>query len=134
LLILHKKILNPYNRLFLPLIGHLIFVSVLLTIPGDSLPGDGFFGKIPLFDKWVHIGLFSLMAGLMCHWLLKSGIRADKRIRYFIWCGFVCLAYGIAMEFIQLWFVPLRSFDNGDIVADATGSVMGVLFSMKKYK
>ena len=124
--------MGPYNRLFLPALGWLILCTVLLTIPGDSLPGDHWI-DIPMFDKWIHIGLFSIMAALICRWLLKKGITRGKEVRYFILCGLVCLAYGIIMEFVQKYWVPLRSFDSGDIVADGVGSALGVIYSVRVY-
>lgn len=44
------------------------------------------------------------------------------------------LVYGIAMEFIQQYFVVNRSFDTGDIVADAIGCLIGYGFSWKYIK
>ena len=43
------------------------------------------------------------------------------------------IVYGIAMEIVQKYFIPFRSFDVGDIIADAIGSVVGYLFSIKKF-
>ena len=43
-----------------------------------------------------------------------------------------CL-YGIAMEFVQKYFIPLRSFDLMDILADGVGCIAGYFFSMKKF-
>ena len=40
--------------------------------------------------------------------------------------------YGIAMEFVQKYFIPFRSFDFGDIIADGIGCVAGYYFSVKK--
>ena len=40
----------------------------------------------------------------------------------------VCtLVLGIILEFVQKYFIPGRSFDNYDIVADATGAVLAAL-------
>ena len=40
--------------------------------------------------------------------------------------------YGIAMEFVQKYFVPFRSFDLGDIIADGVGCLAGFFYSIKK--
>jgi hypothetical protein len=37
------------------------------------------------------------------------------------------------MEFVQKYFINNRSFDEGDIIADAAGCTLGVLFSLKRY-
>ena len=44
------------------------------------------------------------------------------------------VVYGIAMEIVQKYFIPFRSFDIGDIIADAIGCVVGYLISIKKFK
>jgi VanZ family protein len=41
--------------------------------------------------------------------------------------------YGIAMELVQKYFIPLRSFDIGDILADGIGSFTGYLISIKRF-
>jgi len=51
----------------------------------------------------------------------------------FLYLGIGWLMYGIGMEFIQKYFIPNRSFDVGDILADATGCAIGVLYSMSRY-
>jgi len=43
-----------------------------------------------------------------------------------------CL-YGILMELVQKYFIPFRSFDLGDILADGIGCFAGYLFAMKKF-
>jgi VanZ family protein len=124
--------LGPYNRFLLPLIGWLILCTVLLTIPGDSLPGDNML-NIPHLDKYIHIFLFSVMAVLLGRWLLKKGIPYHRDKQYLILCGLICLAYGIGMEFVQKHWVPLRSFDNTDIVADGVGALLGVVITIFYY-
>jgi len=42
--------------------------------------------------------------------------------------------YGILMELVQKYFIPFRSFDLIDIVADGIGCVAGYFFSMKKFR
>ena len=37
------------------------------------------------------------------------------------------------MEFIQKYFIPNRSFDVGDIVADGVGCAAGLLISLRLY-
>jgi len=43
------------------------------------------------------------------------------------------IVYGIAMEIVQKYFIPFRSFDVGDIIADAIGCFVGYLISIKKF-
>jgi len=45
----------------------------------------------------------------------------------------IWLSYGVMMEFVQLYFVKNRSFDTGDIIADAVGCVIGLIYSWGRY-
>lgn len=45
----------------------------------------------------------------------------------------IWILYGIGMEFVQKHFVPNRSFDAGDILADAIGSLAGFYYSKRTY-
>jgi VanZ family protein len=108
-------------------IAWLIICTVLLTLPGNDLPKEDWLDKI-WFDKWVHIGLFAILTWL---WCLAFRIQR-KEISYII--GAACLCYGIIMEFVQRYYIPNRSFDTGDIAADAIGCVAGLLFWYYRFK
>lgn len=57
----------------------------------------------------------------------------EKLKKAFIVVGLLGLLYGVGMEFVQKFFVPNRSFDPGDIAADAVGCLLGVIFSRTRY-
>jgi VanZ family protein len=124
--------LKNQNRFILPAIGWLIFTTILLTLPVSAFPKDRWIIKIPMLDKWIHIGLFSIMAVLFCWGYYKMKF-SGKLKNNFISIGIYCLAYGIVMEFVQKYFVPNRSFDMGDIVADGAGAAIGVVYSIRRY-
>lgn len=98
-----------------------ILTLVLLCLPGDSVPGKSLF-KVPHLDKIAHIILFG---GLVVSWGLYSFLRNRTSIKVMLWICAGSIFLGIAMEFVQVNFIPLRSFDGGDIVADIVGSVVG---------
>jgi VanZ family protein len=104
-----------------------LFTTILLCLPGSVLPKENWFDKIWL-DKWVHIFLFSVMVFLWC-WLLSSKVR--RKNESFMQVFFCCCLYGIAMEFVQKYFIPNRSFDVKDMVADGIGGALGWLASVK---
>ena len=117
---------------FAPAITWSIISVVLLTIPGSAFPKENWLDKI-WFDKWVHIGMFAIMVSLWC-WAMLKIYSVSKRLRpVFIWIGLLSLSYGIGMEFVQKYFIDNRSFDEGDIIADAVGCSLGVFFSLKRY-
>jgi VanZ family protein len=43
------------------------------------------------------------------------------------------MIYGIGMEIVQHYFVPLRSFDYGDMIADGLGSTAGYFISANRF-
>jgi VanZ family protein len=116
---------NNWPKL-IPAVLALIISTILLTLPGSDIPTEDWLDKIG-FDKWVHIGMFALLTWLWC-----MGIPGKTRKNFYT-IGIACLLYGIAMEFVQRYFIPNRSFDVGDIIADAVGCFLGVLFSTRRY-
>ena len=103
-----------------------LFCTVLLVIPGSSFPSSNWWTKIPLFDKWVHIFLFLILTYSICLSFLGSKFSKSQLLNYFYLIGFLCFMYGIAMELIQHFFIPLRAFDFGDIIADGIGVIAGL--------
>ena len=105
---------------------YFLFISVLFVLPGSAFPKDDWLAKI-WFDKWVHIGLF---AGLALAWCWALGVARKKAL--YIVC-FVLAFYGIVVELVQHFFVPNRSYDIGDWIADLIGSVLGLWAWFRRY-
>jgi VanZ family protein len=110
----------------------LVLSTILLTLPGSSFPKEDWLSKI-WFDKWVHAGMFFLLVLLWCRPFASGHSSWNVKRRVFILVAFTGLAYGIAMEFVQLHLIRNRSFDWGDIAADAIGSAIGLWFSTGRY-
>lgn len=103
---------------------------LLLTLPGSAFPNETWLSKI-YFDKWVHIGLFASLTWVFCKYMaLNKGKRAAA---VFLMVAIAATAYGLAMEFVQRDFITNRSFDMGDVVADAGGSLLGAFLSFGWY-
>jgi VanZ family protein len=115
-------------------IGWVIVSFILLTLPGSSLPKEDWLDKIWL-DKWIHIGMFAIMVVLWCRSIKLRKLNASpgKFKRVFFMMGIVWLGYGIAMELVQKYFIANRSFDIGDILANAAGCASGVIYSLRRY-
>ena len=105
---------------------YFLFISVLFVLPGSAFPKDDWMAKI-YFDKWVHIGLF---AALAVAWSWALPIRQVKFLRTLF---FALMFYGIMVELVQDRFVPNRSFDRGDWIADMVGSLIGIVFWYRVY-
>ena len=112
-------------------IAWLLFVTILLCTPGSRLPKINWNDKIWL-DKWAHIFLFLVLVFLWCRIFWKS-TSTIKNKKIFITITFLSVIYGIAMEVIQHYFIPFRSFDYGDMIADAVGSVAGYFISVNRF-
>ncbi|OSZ73772.1 hypothetical protein CAP36_17360 [Chitinophagaceae bacterium IBVUCB2] len=125
--------LKKIKPTFIPAIVWLFISTILLTIPGSAFPKENWLSKI-WFDKWVHIGMFALMVFLWC-WAIHNKQTVQLKLsNTFLWIGIFCLLYGVVMEFVQEYVVINRSFDVGDIIADAAGCLIGVVYSLKRYK
>lgn len=71
-------------------------------------------------DKIVHAGAY----GVLCMWLL-FGARGPRNVAMW-WCAIAASAYGFTDELHQ-GFVPGRTQDKWDWVADTMGAVVCVL-------
>jgi len=114
---------------FLAALTWSIITTILLCLPGSAFPKENWFDKIWL-DKWIHIGIFTLLVFLWCRSITTL---TEKKSIFFIQIAFYFFLYGIAMEFIQKYFIPNRSFDTVDIIADGIGSTIGLIVSLKLY-
>jgi VanZ family protein len=124
--------LRPFRSSFLLASIWFVISSILLTLPGSALPKEDWFDKI-WFDKWIHILLFFVLAISWCRYGSEKTQKNELRKQLFIWITIGILLYGIGMEFVQKYFIKNRSFDLGDVIADAVGCGMGLIYSLKRY-
>lgn len=114
-----------------PAIGWLLMVTFLLVLPGSAFPKETWLSKIQ-FDKIVHIGVFAILVTLFCRAFYQKALTT-KNSSIFILIAVVAIIYGLLMEFVQKNYVPNRSFDKGDLIADAIGAIAGYIFSRWLY-
>ena len=100
-----------------------LFTIILLCIPGSDFPDDGTFGfQLDGIDKAVHVILFG---GIVLFWGFYTKRNVDPQIqKSILMITLYSILLGVVMEFIQLWFIPERSFDKWDIVADSSGAIL----------
>ncbi len=85
------------------------------------MPKVGWF-NFPHRDKLIHYCLFFLLCSLFA---IPIKYKINSKQAGIIWLCVICLfgiGYGIAIEFVQKWWIPNRSFEALDIVADAIGT------------
>jgi VanZ family protein len=107
-------------------------LSVLaFCIPGNVLPNSNWLGKMYV-DKWIHVGLFG---GLVFLWCVPFLYRSKRKslTNLFLAITLAFFGYGVLMEFVQQLFVSKRSFDWGDIAADAVGCLIGFLLARSQW-
>ncbi len=102
-----------------------IFIFVLLTLPGKILPKEE--NMLPNLDKIIHVILFGSFVFFWCMYYATRKEKEDFLNRRFVLILFIGCFYGIGMEFIQKYFIPNRSFDVLDILADTLGAAAGFL-------
>ena len=122
------KLLNKYSHL---LISWSLLILFLTLVPFDSLHVKPEV-NVPYFDKMVHTGLFSLHAYFMAGYLFdRYPIRNDK-FRLLISAIFFSFLFGFLIEIIQ-YFIPERSFEILDLLADFFGIIVGILIFYVKF-
>jgi VanZ family protein len=119
--------MKPQIVSFIPGIIWTMIIFVLLVMPGSDIPSNDFFELI-YFDKWVHIGLFSILTILWIYPFLGSISRSAG---VFVIISLSSITYGVVMEFIQKYFATNRSFDLTDILADSIGTCLGLVLIIK---
>jgi len=111
---------------FLPAIFWFLLSFYLLTLPGTRFPKINWFNKIQ-GDKLVRIGMFAVLVTLFL-WPSKTKWLQPSFFKVALLIALTALCYGIAMEFVQENFIPNRSFDTWDMVADGVGSFIPVFY------
>jgi VanZ family protein len=122
--------LKTFKASILVAVAWLALITILLCIPGSRLPKINWEDKI-LLDKWVHFFLFLILVLLWCTYFTGGSKVKVKEI--FLKITILSMIYGIGMEIVQHYFIPLRSFSYGDIIADGLGSVAGYFISVKRF-
>lgn len=119
---------------FLPGIVWFIIVLVLMCTPGNDLPEiDTWFQKL-FIDKWIHIAAFGLLAYLFMIPLKKSTLDTHEKWQYFLRIALAASVWGLAIEFIQKYYIPNRSFDLLDWAADSLGALLALVLAKKTFK
>ena len=121
------------GKKFIPGIAWFFLVLVLICLPGKEIPDvNDWLGKI-YFDKWVHTGLFAILAFLFMHPFLRSDLPGKEKWQWVLKIALATCAWGITTELIQKYFVAGRSFDLFDWAADSLGALLALLYSKIRF-
>jgi VanZ family protein len=109
-----------------PLVLYCVFVYIQSCLP---VPFD--LPDVSHFDKLLHAGGYGVMGVLFYRTYLAGWPRAMKRT--LIWASVISTAlYGLSDEAHQ-YFVPGRSADPLDWMADAVGGALGALIYQRLF-
>jgi VanZ family protein len=109
-------------RSWLPAVVWAATIFVLSSIPGRSLP------PLPMWnaDKLVHAAVYAVLGALCWRGARASFAPGTAQWRVVLIAVLLTSLYGIADEVHQM-FVPNRSPDPNDVLADAVGGWLGAL-------
>lgn len=116
-----------------PLLPALIWSLVILAVigwPEKQIP-DSDILKIPFIDKVIHFSMFAVFAVFVYGgmWVQdKASSLYTYRLMITLTAG---LAYGAVTEMIQHFFLEGRHGTAGDFLANAIGTVFGVIIIRK---
>ncbi len=109
-----------------------VIITLVILIPGNSMPSLVFFDVMG-FDKIVHFFSFTLLTFMMIIGLAKQYSDGCYYFNIYYLTVLSLLGYGIILEYIQ-GYVPGRSFELGDILANTLGVFFGRLLFYIVYK
>lgn len=109
---------------YIPAIVWSIVILLLSTRATISLPESMWDLVAP--DKFGH----ALAYGIEC-WLLLYAFHKQAFKKPVLWALIISISYGILMEVVQYSFFPNRFFEVYDIIANISGSLIGLLIFRK---
>jgi VanZ family protein len=118
------------DKRFLPAVLWLVIVTVAILTPGNNLP------KVPLFpfaDKLVHFGVFAVLTFLWSRVGTISEQGALNRKKLLTNLLVFTIIFPILVEYLQM-YVPNRSFEIEDIIANLVGGIIGFIGFIILYK
>lgn len=105
-----------------------------MCTPGDDLPKvDHWFHTI-FGDKWIHAMMFGVLAYLFMRPFNRSTLNNREKLHYFIRIGLAASVWGLAIEFIQKYWILNRSFDLIDWLADSLGVIIAFFYTKNTRK
>lgn len=124
---------KPSVKRFIPGIAWFFLVLFLICLPGSDIPPVENWLSYIYFDKWVHVGLFSVLTFLFIYPLGKLDVTSALKKNIAIKIALAAWIWALTTEFIQRFFIPDRSFDIFDWAADSFGILIAFTWCRIKY-
>ncbi len=107
-------------------LGYLIFLLIYSIIPTSNMSEEYGIGGFKLrLDYWLHLGAYFGVAFLFLLWQINSLVDERILVVGLSWLG--CELFAYFTEFVQL-FVPGRTYNFNDFLANTSGIVLAYLF------
>jgi VanZ family protein len=116
---------------FIPGIAWFFLVLVLICIPGNEFPKTDDWLQGIYFDKWVHCGLFGMLAFLWMRPFVFSTLSIKQKWQTILKIAILVSIWGLTTEYIQKYFISFRNFDWWDWAADSVGAIFAFVVSRK---
>lgn len=113
------------NSLWLIVVWWLI-IFMLCATPGAFIPSADWMELLSL-DKWVHAAIFFILTSLFILQHKRTNQKKQALFFYF----FLCLVYGVTLEWMQAKFFSERYADWQDIVANTFGCAVALVMASK---
>lgn len=95
-------------------------VTILSVLPGVSLPKFNLFSA----DKAGHFFVYGVLCASALYGV--SGLRSGKiKWRHIAVTIALSAAYGVLMEWVQYAFIPGRTYEFDDMIANLAGAIAG---------
>ncbi|MEO5572565.1 MAG: VanZ family protein [Bacteroidia bacterium] len=105
-----------------------IFIFILCILPGYAIPHYSWTDLLSI-DKAVHAFLFAVLTLLLIRGFKKQGQFLFLHVHTLTTAFIISAIYGGLLELMQNYCLTDRSGSWFDFVADALGSVLGILFN-----
>ena len=106
-----------------------VITIILLCLPGSAIPSTGVFSTKGI-DKVVHTILFG---GIVLLWAFNLYYRRNDKQKWqviIVVLTLFSIGLGTGLEFLQRDYIPNRSFDGYDIIADSTGAILAAIYHL----
>ncbi len=117
-------------RFFLPAVLWVLVITLLSLIPTDNL--KEFSVEILSFDKIAHFFIYAVLSFFIAWGIKKYHMYKNMSLKLLVLIFLITSLYGIGIEYVQDSISTGRHFEYYDIIANISGSFIGLLFFIRK--
>ncbi len=103
-----------------------ILITILSLLPGSDTPKIHFI-NIPYLDKYIHFFMYFFLSGII---IFDSKRVGDRNLKFYLIIITAIIIFGITLESIQENYITGRSGEFFDVIANSTGTIIGLIISL----